>query len=329
MKTRRRKKHIGAITAVAAAAAAGAALLIPFQSSATEESKSPAAATAKSVVYDPGVKLRCYAVSDEVGGRQYGGDSRDCGAIDNKSRVDSKCASFGYKSKHGVECPAWRFVTYNWGESKLRKYPGYDHQVQGPSGSPLKLVLQNNSKNLRDSSGKQNCELKEVAFSHEYIGSSIKRKADGSLYHFSDGRVKASFDALVEQTGGFSCREKRAILTTDFIYKTARGTNLISVVHFDPGSFMKPNNGVLWTNKCQTSEGKPTGCRVTVYGQRLQPGKKTRIDIDFTEVAKKYAKYLGNDPIPAKSHIEALQVVNSAKGADLKAEVSNVDLTVK
>ncbi|MFJ7062552.1 hypothetical protein ACIQVA_33445 [Streptomyces microflavus] len=329
MKTHRRKKHIGTITAVAAAAAAGAALLIPFQSSATEEQKSPAAAKAKSIVYDSGVKLRCYSVSDEVGGREYGGDSRDCGAIDNANRVNQRCTSFGYTSKHGVECPAWRFITYNWDESKLRKYPGYDHQVQGRSGTPLKLVLQNNSKNLRDRSGKQNCELKEMAFSHEYIGSSLKRHADRSVYQFSDGRVKASYDALVEQTGGFSCQEKRAILTTDFIYKTTRGINVISVVHFDPGAFMWPKDGVLWTNKCRTGEGKPDGCRVSVYGQRVQPGKKTRIDVDFTEVAKKYAKYLNNDPIPAKSQIEALQVVNSAKGADLKTEVSNVDLTVK
>ncbi|MEU6631937.1 hypothetical protein ABZ905_27195 [Streptomyces parvus] len=314
--------------AVAAAAAGTAALLIPFQSSATEESKAPAA-RAKSIVYDAGVKLRCYAVSDEVRGVQYGSDSRDCKAIDNPNRVDSKCTSFGYTSKHGVECPAWRFVTYDWDQSKLRAYPGYDHQVHGPSGSPLQLVLQNNSKNLRDGSGKQNCELKEVAFSHEYVGSSIKRHPDRSLYQFSDGRVKASYDALVEQSGGFSCKEKRAMLTTDFIYKTSRGISLISVVHFDPGPFSRANeDGVLWTNKCRTDAGEPTGCRVTVYGQRLQPGKKTRIDIDFTALAKKYAKYLDNDPIPAKSQIEALQVVNTVKGADLKAEVSDVDLTV-
>ncbi|MFJ4966957.1 hypothetical protein EES43_03095 [Streptomyces sp. ADI96-02] len=330
MKTRHRKKRTAVVVAGAATAAA-AALLIPFQSSATEEPAAPASASAAtSIVYDPGPKLRCYSVSDETGGVNYGNDSSDCGAIDNAYRVNDKCTWFGYTSPRGVECPAWRFVTYDWDRDKLRQYPGYDHQVQGQSGSPLKLVLQNNSKNLRDATGKQDCDLKETTFSYEYIGSSFKRHDDGKVYNFSDGRVKVSYDALVEQTGGFSCDEKRAILTTDFIYKSARGVNVISVVHFDPGPFSQPDqNGVLWSNKCRTEAGAPDGCRLTVYGQRLEPGKQARIDIDFTEVAKKYAAYLNDDPIPADSQIEALQVVTSTKGADLKAEVSGADVTVE
>ncbi|MFF7738399.1 hypothetical protein [Streptomyces sp. NPDC007984] len=324
MTMHRRNKRAGLTAVTAVVAAAAAAALIPFYGSAS----TPKPKT-ESIVYDPGPKQRCYSVSDEAGGKNYGNRSTDCKNIDNANRVNSRCTWFGYTSRRGVECPAWRFVTYNWDESKLRKYPGFDHQVQGPSGSPLKLVLQNNSRNLKTAQNKQNCELKEVTFSYEYIGSSLKRPAGGGVYQFSDGRVNVAYDALVKQSGGFSCSEKRAILTTDFIYKTARGTNVISVVHFDPGSFMKPNaDGVLWTNKCRTGAGKPDGCRVTIHGQRLQPGKKSRISLDFTAIAEKYAKYLGNDPIPKKSQIESVQIVNSAKGADLKAEVSRADVTL-
>lgn len=114
--------------------------------------------------------------------------------------------------------------------------------MQGKSGTPLKLVLQNNSRSLRDAVGSnQNCDLKEIAVSHEYIGSSIKRKADGSTYNFADGRAKVAYDTLVQQTGGFVCEEKRALLTTDFTYRTARGISVISVVHFDPGPSSRPS----------------------------------------------------------------------------------------
>ncbi|AWW43221.1 hypothetical protein ADL00_41605 [Streptomyces sp. AS58] len=319
MRSHRRTRHIGSLAAVAALVA----LLIPYASS--DEGEAAATTPSSSIVYDPGPKLRCYSVSNESGGTNYGNDSRDCDAVDNRNRVDGSCTWFGYASRRGVECPTWRFVTYGWEENRLRQYPGYDHQVQGPSGSPLKLVLQNNSRNLRDQ-----CELKEVAFSYEYVGSSLKRRADGKEYNFSDGRAEVSYDALVEQSGDFRCAERRAVLTTDFIYRTARGLNLISVVHHDPGPFSRPNrDGVLWTNNCKNGEGAPSGCRVTVYGQRIEPGRTTRINVDFTEVARRYAAYLRNDPIPEVSQIEAVQVVNSARGADLKAEVSEVNVTLK
>ncbi|MFD5989520.1 hypothetical protein [Streptomyces cyaneofuscatus] len=284
-----------------------------------------------SIVYDPGVKWRCYSVSNETSGSNYGNDSRDCGEVGHPNRVDTTCTWFGYTSPRGVECPAWRFVTYNWGQERLRTYPGYDHQVQGESGAPLKLVLQNNSRGLRDAvGGNQNCELKEVAVSHEYVGSSFKRKADGSTYNLADGRTKVAYDALVQQTGGFVCEEKRALLTTDFIYRTVRGINVISVVHFDPGPFSRPNDdGVLWSNNCRKSDGTPDGCRMTVHGERLTPGEQRHLEVDFSDLARKYRGYLNNEGVPSVSQIEAVQVVNSAKGADLMAEVSGLDVTVE
>ncbi|MFQ3561866.1 hypothetical protein QZN11_34420 [Streptomyces gramineus] len=322
MKMHRRKSRTGLTAAAAVVVAAAAAVLVPYYGSAS-------APRTVSIVYDPGPKQRCYSVSDETGGKNYGNESADCANIADANRVNAACTWFGYTSARGVECPAWRFVTYNWDESRLRQYPGYDHQVQGPSGSPLRLVLQNDARTLRTARNAQDCGLKEVTFSYEYIGSSLKRPAGGGEYQFSDGRVKVAYDALVKQTGGFSCAEKRAILTTDFIYKTARGTNVISVVHFDPGSFSRPDaDGVLWSNHCRTSAGKPDGCRITVHGQALRPGKRTRIGLDFTALAKKYGKYLGDDPVPKKSQIVAVQVVNSVRGADLRAEISKAAVTL-
>ncbi|MFD4023265.1 hypothetical protein ACFWRV_07035 [Streptomyces sp. NPDC058576] len=322
------------LAAVLAAISAATLPLAPSASPAAAEPAGPVSRTADpatSIVYDPGVKWRCYSVSNETGGSNYGNDSRDCGNIDHPNRVNAACTWFGYTSPRGVECPAWRFVTYNWEQEHLRTYPGYDHQVQGNSGTPLKLVLQNNSRGLRNVvSHAQNCELKEVAVSHEYVGSSFKRKADGSTYNFADGQVKVSYDALVEQTGGFACEEKRALLTTDFIYRTARGINVISVVHFDPGPFSRPNDdGVLWSNNCRKADGTADGCRMTVYGERLTSGERRHLEIDFSGIATKYRGYLNDEAVPVASQIEAVQVVNSAKGADLKAEVSGLDVTLR
>ncbi|MEU4922706.1 hypothetical protein AB0G29_25570 [Streptomyces parvus] len=323
---------------LAAALAAVSAAVVPLAPSASAGSAAAEPAghlsrtvkSAASIVYDPGMKLRCYSVSDETAGSNYGNDSRDCGEIVHPNRVNADCTWFGYTSPRGVECPAWRFVTYNWGQDRLRAYPGYDHQIQGESGAPLKLVLQNNSRGLRDTTGQtQNCELKEVAVSHEYVGSSFKRKADGSTYNFADGQVKVGYDALVEQTGGFACEEKRALLTTDFIYRTARGINVISVVHFDPGPFSRPNDdGVLWSNKCRKADGTADGCRMTVYGEQLTPGERRHLEVDFSGIATKYRGYLNGEAVPSASQIEAVQVVNSAKGADLRAEVSGLDVTL-
>ncbi|MGW3833397.1 hypothetical protein [Streptomyces microflavus] len=335
MRSRPPRKPLRALIALAAISAA-AVLLVPsaLPASASSVPAGFASRTVEaptSIVYDPGITWRCYSVSDETAGSNYGNDSQDCGKIDHPNRVNASCTWFGYSSPRGVECPAWRFVTYNWGQERLRTYPGYDHQVQGQSGAPLKLVLQNNSRGLRDGAGgTQNCELKEVAVSHEYVGSSFKRKSDGSTYNFADGRVKVAYDALVRQSGGFGCAEKRALLTTDFIYRTARGINVISVVHFDPGPFSRPNgDGVLWSNNCRKNDGTPDGCRMTVHGELLIPGERRHLEVDFSDLARKYQGYLNNEAVPTASQIEAVQVVNSAKGADLMAEVSGLDVTVQ
>ncbi|MFD7857861.1 hypothetical protein ACFV6B_26770 [Streptomyces microflavus] len=320
----RRRAHL----AWAVAAAAAAALLVPQPSFAEAEPAAQTAAT--SIVYDPGPRLRCYSVAVEDLKSSYGNDSSDCAAIDNPNRwnqappSEGGCQWFGYTSKYGTECPAWRFVTHGWDPSELRTYPGYDHQILGQSGSPLKLTLQNNSRHSQDG-----CRLKESTFSYEYTGSSLKRNSAGGVYNFGDGRLKASYDALVDQSGDFRCDEKRAILTTDLMWHHEGRIFLISAVHFDPGKFDPPNaDGVLWDNGCKDNPDQPQGCRVTVYGERINENKTTRINVDFTALAQQYQEYLGGEPIGAASQIESVQVVNSTKGADLKAEVSNVDVTI-
>ncbi|MFE9048465.1 hypothetical protein [Streptomyces rubiginosohelvolus] len=141
--------------------------------------------------------------------------------------------------------------------------------------------------------------------------------------------MKVAYDALVEQTGGFACEEKRALLTTDFIYRTARGINVISVVHFDPGPFSRPNDdGVLWSNNCRKADGTADGCRMTVHGEQLTLGERRHLEVDFSGIATKYRGYLNGEAVPSASQIEAVQVVNSGRGADLKAEISGLDVTL-
>ncbi|MFG2196688.1 hypothetical protein [Streptomyces sp. NPDC048639] len=278
------------------------------------------------VVFDPGPKARCFGVVREfysVTPQNETNDSYDtsgCGAVDDPARVDGNCQDrFPYTGAYGPACPAWDFVTMDWNSSGLRQYPGYDHQVWGSSGSPLTLVMQNNSRTLGD------CTLREVAFSYHYPSSSLRRKENGNEYRLADGRLTVSYDAWAEQSGGFACDEKRAILTTDLIYKANGKKNVISVVHHDPGNFAgtPDQNGVLWKNDCAD------GCRVTVLGERIPAGSTTRISVDFTDLAGRLAPYLGHDPVPGDSSLLAVQIVNSGKGSDLQTRVSNAAVTLQ
>ncbi|MFE5833709.1 hypothetical protein ACFQ8W_26130 [Streptomyces sp. NPDC056508] len=70
------------------------------------------------------------------------------------------------------------------------------------------------------------------------------------------------------------------------------------------------------------------GSSPELRGAALAPGERTRLDLDFTDIAKKYAAYLANDPVQGKSQIEVVQTVNSTKGADLIAEISHADATL-
>ncbi|MET9534930.1 MULTISPECIES: hypothetical protein [unclassified Streptomyces] len=271
----------------------------------------------RSIVYDPGPAHHCDSVSHESTGATSDADTSGCAALDDAERVDTSCTWFPYEGRYGHACPSWRFITINWDEDRLRQYPGYDHQVAGAEGSPLTLTMQNNAKNVG------NCDLHEVAFSYEYVGSSLRRDpSTHEPYNFSDGRLTASYDAYAKQTGGFTCDEKRAILTTDLIYTVNGKTNLISVVHYDPGGFAGAGkDGVLWSNGCSD------GCRVTVAGPPIEAGKTTHISDDFTALATKYASYLGG-AVPKSSQIQAVQVVNSTRGADLETRVSHADVTL-
>ncbi|MFD7093046.1 hypothetical protein [Streptomyces sp. NPDC059883] len=288
---------------------------------------SPAAAgvtAPTSIVFDPGPKYRCFGLEREPAGVPAATqndlhDTSGCGPVDDPQRNDSSCyGRFPYTGAYGKTCPAWDFVTYDWTGESFRKYPGYDTQVWGNSGSPLTLTMQNNTAGIGD------CKYREVAFSYHYPSSSLRRPAGGGEYKFSDGRLKVSYDAYAEQTGGFACGEKRAILTTDLIYMANGKKNVISVVHFNPGNFIPPNgDGVIWSNNCAD------GCRVTVPGQQIPAKATTRVSVDFTELAAKYGKYLGHSTIPTESNLLAVQLVNSVTGADLQTRVSNASVTLE
>ncbi|MGW1987492.1 hypothetical protein ACWCPJ_34355 [Streptomyces collinus] len=270
---------------------------------------------ARSIVYDPGPAHRCESVSHESTGASTDAVTSGCPALDQPERVDAKCTWFPYAGRFGHACPAWRFVTINWGRDRFRQYPGYDHQVQGQDRAPLTLVMQNNARHAGD------CKLHEVAFSYEYVGSSLRRNpVTHQPYNFADGRLTVSYDAYVRQTGGFACPEKRAILTTDLIYMANGRKNVISVVHYDPGRFAGlGRSGLLWSNGCSL------GCRIAVAGSPVKPGRTTHLSVDFTALAAKYASWLGGT-VPTASQIEAVQVVNSTKGADLEGRVSHADV---
>ncbi|MEU8934301.1 hypothetical protein AB0D30_31000 [Streptomyces sp. NPDC048409] len=271
----------------------------------------------RSIVYDPGPTHRCWSVSHESSGASTDPDTSGCAPLDQPERTDTNCQWFPYTGRYGDACPSWRFVTIGWEENKLRKTPGYDARVTGAEGKPLTLQMRNSARKAGD------CDLREVAFSYEYTGSSLRRDpADHQPYNFADGRLRVSYDAYLRHSGGFACSEKRAILTTDLIYEAHGKKNVISVVHYDPGHFAGAGkNGVLWSNHCSD------GCRVTVAGQRVAPGRTTAVSVDFTALAAKYSAYLGG-AVPTSSGIEAVQVVNSTRGADLETRVSHADVTL-
>ncbi|MFB6977226.1 hypothetical protein [Streptomyces scopuliridis] len=302
------------------------ALLIPLGVMASPVSASPPVTQSTSIVFDPGPKNRCFGVVEEfpdlpAGPQSTYYDTSGCRAVDNELRADDGCfGRFPYTdSSNRKACPAWDFVTVNWKSDQRTKYPGYDGQVSGNSGSPLKLGLENNAQQVGD------CKLREVAFSYHYPSSSLRRPAAGQHYNFADGRLKVSYDALAKQSGPYACGEKRAILTTDLIYNDGARKNVISVVHFNPGKFMQPNaDGVFWNNNCQDNT-----CRVTVQGQEIAAGTTSRVSVDFTAIAEKYRSYLGNAAVPADSKVIAIQMVNSTVGADLRTEVSNASVTLE
>ncbi|WP_405416245.1 hypothetical protein [Streptomyces rubiginosohelvolus] len=67
---------------------------------------------------------------------------------------------------------------------------------------------------------------------------------------------------------------------------------------------------------------------MTVHGEQLTLSERRHLEVDFSGIATKYRGYLNGEAVPSASQIEAVQVVNSAKGADLKAEISGLDVTL-
>jgi hypothetical protein len=271
----------------------------------------------RTLLYDPGPAHRCWSVAHESYGGTSDPDTSGCAALDTPERTDSTCTWFPYEGRYGHACPGWRFVTRGWNGNDSGQRPGYNTSVHG-RGSSLTLTMKNDAEDVGD------CDLYEVAFSYEYTGSSLRRNpTTHQPYDFSDGRLKVSYDAYVDRSGEFGCAEKRAILTTDLIYYAHGKKNVISVIHYDPGHFAGSgrHGRVLWSNHCSD------GCRIAVPGQPVTPGKTTPVSVDFTALASAYSAYLGG-AVPKASRIEAVQVVNSTRGADLETRVSHADVTL-
>ncbi|MDI5971104.1 hypothetical protein POF50_017425 [Streptomyces sp. SL13] len=290
-----------------------AALAVPLGLTA---SAAASAAGPVSVVYDPGPTNRCWELVQEDDPNPLPAlsplqDSSGCAADADPTRDDTSCADFAYP-----DCPAWRLHTYDWDYTDdFGRTPGYDFQVTG--GAPLTIAMDNDNAETADP-----CTLRETAFSYEYPSSSIRRKPDWSAYQLTDGDLTVSYDADIQQNGGFTCAsEKRAILTTDLIYSVGSQTYVLSVVHFDPGHFTPiQQGGYYWWNNCDG------GCRLTVPGQQLTAGADGTITVDFTALLKQYAPYLGNadGTLPANAQLTAIQIVASNKGSDTSTRLTNV-----
>lgn len=300
----------------------------------------PASATVStptSIVFDPGPKNRCfyterefYAPITAAANQTPYYDDSGCAADDDPMRDDHKClndGSFPYVGPQGGACPAWDFITMNWQSSQYEQYPGYDTQVWGTNGSPLTLVLQSNTEPL---GANNDCNLRETTAAYQYPESGLRRKPDWTAYSVADGDLTVSYDAWAQQSGGFTCSEKRAIMTTDLLFwDDAHSRNdVISVVNYDPGHFAgTPNaDNVLWQNNCAGSS-----CRVTVLGQQIPAGSTTHLTIDFGALLQQLGnKYLGGlTQLDTGMQINAIQFVNSTRGADLQTRVSNADVVLQ
>ncbi|MFB7377661.1 hypothetical protein ACFC6U_13520 [Kitasatospora purpeofusca] len=287
------------------------------------------AAAGTSILFDPGPRARCFSTVREFYGVARTADPANhhskeaCGLVDLPGRGDSTCAppGFPYQGAAGPQCPAWDFVTVNWNGGDFGHRPGYTTAVADLPSGGLALTLDNNSAEAGD------CLLHEASLSYQYPSSSLRRRPDGSAYGLGDGHLRVGYTVRVELRSGFHCAERRAILTTDLVYLQPDGRkNVISVIAHDPGASADPTgpDRVTWDNHCAGD-----GCRVMVLTERpLSPGVDTRVDIDFTDLASRLRGLLGGRAPDLDSRLIAVQIVNSTRGADLRATVSGVDAVI-
>ncbi|MEU3535668.1 RICIN domain-containing protein [Streptomyces murinus] len=279
----------------------------------------PAAADtgSSSLLYDPGPAHDCYALVVE--------DPPDKNTTPDPGRTSSAgCGAFAGTeefTRKSPERPTWDIGTYGWNTSNWGTSPGYSFTTR----TAAKTVTMQN-----DASGV--CGLHETNVSYTYPDSQLKPGPDRAYRTAADGRINVSYRAKIQQTKPFTCGEKRALLTTDLIFEDSEHgsahPDVISVVHYDPGTFKAPDsNGVVWYTRDDTTMTCPDGCRVMVRAPDLMKDATwASIDDDFSQLFDKYVDYVNPEHLPKSAFVlRGVQIVSSNTGSSTTASVSDVD----
>ncbi|WP_371789852.1 ricin-type beta-trefoil lectin domain protein [Streptomyces sp. NBC_01471] len=274
------------------------------------------------LLYDAGPANNCYSMLVE-----YPPDGNTAPAPQGQDlsgcTADSKDYTFNTDTPHA----AWDQGIWGWNTSSWGSTPGYSFQ-QTPtgSGSPKTVTMANHATG--------DCGLHETNVSYTYSGTQLRPGPDNEPLTMDKGAVNVSYDANVQQSGGFQCPEHRAIVTTDFIledpWNTSASPDVISVVHFDPGTFQPvKDDGVQWSTMNPATKTCEGGCRVMVHSSLQMPDSSTsttRISDDFSSLFQQYQAYINPSGLPASDFkLRGVQVVSSNVGTDTTTSLSNVD----
>jgi len=227
--------------------------------------------------------------------------------------------TFKRESEHG----AWDVGTYGWNTSDSGRNPGYSFAISPQTtGSPKTITMKNRATN--------DCTLHETNVSYSYTGMQIREAPDRKPLSPGSGQLTVSHDARVQQTGGFSCKQKRAMVTTDLILEDAatKMPAVLSIVHFGPDtSAPVPADGVVeWDNGCAGGD-----CRIMVHSdQRIPIGSSamTPISIDFGRLLETYRADINPNKPSADYILRGIQIVSTNVGSDTTTTVANVNATL-
>ncbi|MDT0433324.1 MULTISPECIES: ricin-type beta-trefoil lectin domain protein [Streptomyces] len=286
----------------------------------------PASAStgAYDLLYDPGPAHDCWGrIVDDDPGRSDPAhvDTSGCGPF----AADKE---FQRSVDRPESSPTWDMGTLGWDTADWGRTPGFSFSAR--TGS--RTVTMTNG-----AAGGDCGPLRETNVSYTYQNSQLRWGPDRRKLTLGDGTVNVSYRASVRQSGSFTCPEKRAILTTDFIFDDLahRETALLSVVHYDArNAFTGPVAGdVVWSTlnpdgrSCQAGYG----CRVMVKSPAgmLGEGQDGPVGDDVSALFDRYARYLNPGGLPKSNFaFRGLQIVSSNRGASTTSSVSDVRATL-
>ncbi|MEU6170508.1 RICIN domain-containing protein [Streptantibioticus parmotrematis] len=307
------------------AAVAALLLLVPAVWTLTQPASAASAPPPFPLLYDPGPTNDCY--SSLIEGAPNGDDSVPQGA---PWTDESQCAADQHNDTMNIDSPhsAWDLGTYGWNKSSRDQPTGYSFDATSSGGGSKTITMRNTATG--------DCDLHETNVSYTYTDDDLVPGPDYQPLTMAEGAPSVSYRASIHQNGTFTCGQKRAILTTDFIFQDPHNgsgkPDVISVVHFDPGPFATAkSNGVQWDNAYDDlSQGEcGTGCRVTVRSAAQIPDSSTTsVSDDFGQLFQTYKSYVDPWNLPDSDFIlRGVQIVSSNEGSDTTSSVSDVNAT--